>query len=328
MAKKLFCISFLFVLASTSLVDAWHDGGHKTVAAIAFRLLTPSEQKAIAQLLKKHPRYADEFEAKMPSQLDDTQALEWVFQQAAVFPDIARGYHGQLADQFHRPLWHYINSPLFLSSADRAALHPESSLNVNVDVPATLGKDANVIQVIRKARLIIADTSVDPAERALMLSWLFHTVGDIHQPLHSVAMFSQGLFPKGDHGGNSIPTKQMENLHSLWDDFPGGRLSFRTVHNQATVLMNNHALSTQGSAAMAELSEVKWMEESKAMADNLVYDDEVMTFLKAMEMNHQDIEHHPLVLSADYLKTADAACDQRIIQAGYRLSAILSAIFD
>jgi len=33
-----------------------------------------------------------------------------------------------------------------------------------------------------------------------MLTWLFHLIGDIHQPLHSTALFSTKLFPEGDRG--------------------------------------------------------------------------------------------------------------------------------
>jgi len=31
----------------------------------------------------------------------------------------------------------------------------------------------------------IAKTEADPERRAIALTWLFHLVGDIHQPLHS-----------------------------------------------------------------------------------------------------------------------------------------------
>lgn len=47
-----------------------------------------------------------------------------------------------------------------------------------------------------------------------------HVVGDMHQPLHSVALFN-GTYPSGDRGGNSIkiimPNRNSQNLHSFWD---------------------------------------------------------------------------------------------------------------
>ena len=40
-------------------------------------------------------------------------------------------------------------------------------------------------------------------ERAFMARFLLHLVGDIHQPLHSVAMFNS-TYKKGDMGGKDI----------------------------------------------------------------------------------------------------------------------------
>lgn len=58
-----------------------------------------------------------------------------------------------------------------------------------------------------------------------MARYLIHLVGDIHQPLHSVAMFSNE-FPEGDQGGNKITVKAPNgtsyNFHSFWDQ--GGYL--------------------------------------------------------------------------------------------------------
>jgi hypothetical protein len=38
-------------------------------------------------------------------------------------------------------------------------------------------------------------------ENAGFLTWLFHLVGDVHQPLHCTAVYSE-RFPDGDKGGN------------------------------------------------------------------------------------------------------------------------------
>ncbi|WP_010581939.1 S1/P1 nuclease [Schlesneria paludicola] len=322
--RQIFACITIFVSASSAF--AWHDGGHKTVAAIAFRQLSPVEKTAVFELLKKHPRFPEEFAAKTPSSLTDDAKIEWAFQQAAVFPDIARGYQGNLKTTFHRPLWHFINFPEFLSSDDRQALHPEASLNLSTSTPSQLADDSNVIQVIRSARSTIADTSKGESERALMLSWLFHTIGDVHQPLHSTAFFSRGLFPTGDRGGNRVSTIQKDNLHSVWDDFPGGRLSFRTVQQQAISLLAIPELQALGTQATVDLDEMKWVEESKALAMGLVYDDELLATLRIMEAAHTDIEHQPIHLSEDYLRAGDAACDKRVVQAGFRLGAILKGL--
>lgn len=54
--------------------------------------------------------------------------------------------------------------------------------------------------------------------RSFMIRFLLHIVGDVHQPLHSSALFSPE-FPDGDQGGNlfKITYKTYDELHALWD---------------------------------------------------------------------------------------------------------------
>lgn len=58
------------------------------------------------------------------------------------------------------------------------------------------------------------------AERALFARYVVHLVGDIHQPLHSVALFNE-TYPKGDVGGNLekviLINGSTSNFHSYWD---------------------------------------------------------------------------------------------------------------
>src|SRR5262245_6952733 len=91
----------------------------------------------------------------------------------------------------------------------------------------------NVTQVIRFRTKTTADETASPQDCAVMLAWIFHTVGDIHQPLHGAALVSTRLFRDGDRGGNSIKTLQSGNLHAAWDNFPGRGDSYRQVRNRA-----------------------------------------------------------------------------------------------
>jgi len=50
---------------------------------------------------------------------------------------------------------------------------------------------------------------------------MIHIIGDIHQPLHTSALFSKE-FPKGDLGGNLfeiiyLKKKSYKELHEFWD---------------------------------------------------------------------------------------------------------------
>ena len=76
-------------------------------------------------------------------------------------------------------------------------------------------------RALRHRHLRPRQRALAPQDRAMLTAWIFHLVGDIHQPLHSSTLVSQRLFPEGDRGGNSIKLKQSYNLHALWDGTAG-----------------------------------------------------------------------------------------------------------
>ncbi len=51
---------FVFLLPS-HLYHAWSEGSHHSIAAVAFGLLTEKERTELLGVLKKHPRYAEDF---------------------------------------------------------------------------------------------------------------------------------------------------------------------------------------------------------------------------------------------------------------------------
>ena len=71
--------------------------------------------------------------------------------------------------------------------------------------------------------------------RSYDLVWLLHLVGDVHQPLHSIALFNSELSLQhqlaaqpdvGDRGGNEIEVNTAKGetmaLHAYWDGMFGG----------------------------------------------------------------------------------------------------------
>ena len=64
--------------------------------------------------------------------------------------------------------------------------------------------------------------------KSMCMRFMIHIIGDVHQPLHTAAYFSQ-QFPDGDLGGNKFminyPAKKYANLHAYWDD---------TAHNYSS----------------------------------------------------------------------------------------------
>ena len=156
-----------------------------------------------------------------------------------------------------------------------------------------------------------------------MMAWLFHLIGDIHQPLHSSALFSQKLFPDGDRGGNDIKTRQRGNLHSLWDGFLGGKVSVREAHQDALNLIANPEMAALGEKAARRLDEKDWLDESRELAVNVAYGPEVIGFLRNLEDEGKEIQPLTLVETA-----GGAVSKKRVVEAGYRLAAVLKQILD
>ena len=110
-----FTAGFVRVAASTPAL-AWNGLGHKVIAEIAWRQLDEATRQQIVDTLRRHPRFAEDFEKKMPADVataDKAVQDHWVFQQAATWPDIAR------KTEYDRPSWHYIDVPLFLEGSGR-----------------------------------------------------------------------------------------------------------------------------------------------------------------------------------------------------------------
>jgi S1/P1 Nuclease len=322
-------IGLLIGTVVVSPVQAWNATGHRVIASIAFRQLSVGQQAKVAEMLTRHPRFAQDFAEPMPDEVRDGDAAarqEWAFQQAAVWPDMVRSGPPEKR-VFHRGEWHYVNQPHFLNDASRAELDGKLMINLAMDVPADATLDTgplNIVQTIRFARKMIADKQTSPNDRAVLLAWLFHTVGDIHQPLHSTAVFSTKLFPTGDRGGNSVKTMQAGNLHSLWDQFPGQSDGFRESRNQALGEMAKPELATIGVQASTNLDEKAWLDESHVLAKSHVYTDDVLSALRRMEAAGDMVDL--IELNPGYLKSGGQVAERRVVEAGYRLGAVLKTL--
>jgi len=298
-------------------------------ASIAFRRLTPEQRERVLTMLRAHPRWTEDFERKMPDEVktgDAAEQAEWVFHQASLWADLAREFRAEDKARFHRPTWHYVDFPQFLTDADRKALDGKIHENLSTTMPTGPASDLNIAQSMAWARKVASDPNAAPADRALMLTWIFHTVGDSHQPLHSTALFSQHLFPEGCRGGNLVKTTPRRNLHMVWDSLPGEKIDSRTARNRALTLLNQPELRERGEKAAMNLDGVAWLNESHVLTATVVYTDEVLNELRAAEAASAKV---PTVeLSEDYLKTAGAVAEQRVVEAGYRLGAVLAKVVE
>ncbi len=319
--------ALVLCLVAASPAWAWNWTGHKLISSIAFRQLSRKEQQRVVELLKRHPRFTPDFADEMPDEIRSGEAAaqdEWLFQQAGVWPDTIRGGPPERT-AFHRPTWHYVDLPHFLNDASRAELEGQIKENVLLRPPAEATADTqelNVTQVIHLARQLVADKQQSPEVRAVMLSWLFHTVGDIHQPCHSTALYSRKLFPEGDQGANKIKVVPSNNVHALWDGFLGQNADYRDVRNRAYALAKADVYVPLGAAAAAQLDAQTWRDESHLLAVTVTYDPEIMLAVRKAEAAGA-LPAEPLVLSGEYLRMGGRIAERRAIQAGYRLAAVL-----
>lgn len=229
--------SLLFALACSPLALAWGPQGHRTVGAIADRLLTPRTQAAVAQLLA-----GDLDKYGRPSGRTSLEAV-------SVWADEIYGTPAAHAR------WHYDNAPV----CGRAT-------------PAGVCRDGECGSEQLKGLLrVMADRRAAPRERNEALKWVVHLVGDLHQPLHAADNDDRG----GNSvqvALAGVQTRGRESLHRAWDnDLVKLALGAR---NRQQVPGNIGALAGEARALVAQAGQGNpdtWVSESNNLARNVAY---------------------------------------------------------
>jgi len=296
---------------------AWNATGHKATARLAYELLTPEQQQYASRILAAHPRYKEDFRDAMPDEIaagTESEQAVWAFEQASIWPDIVGGLDDDNRAKYHHFTWHFINMPIYLEESDEKELDGKLDHNMSTDFSPPLRQDLNVIQALKGNLLLWADDDVSDAEKAVALCWILHLVGDMHQPLHNVALFSRAYFPQGARGGNSINVKWEDgpmNLHYVWDGLPSNFENL--VPGQLTrdiLAMDNVAI---GSINF-------WAKRHLQMAKTHVYTDDVKEQL-ITGLAHEEFPE--IVLSEYYLSNATEIARSQVILAGHRMAILV-----
>jgi hypothetical protein len=220
-----------------------------------------------------------------------------------------------VGDRFHRGTWHYINLPVFLSPEDETELARGLDHNVSTEFAPPLRENLNVVQALKGNLLVWRDESASAADRAVAFCWILHLTGDLHQPLHNVALFSREYFPQGDRGGNRIAIRRkhdVTNLHAVWDGLPN-RSDDLTPDEKTKALLSNDVAHIQSIDAWAHQQHMRAME--------YVYTQEVTWQLLQRNSNQQDPE---IELRPEYLSTARQVALPQVIIAGHRIAALIT----
>jgi hypothetical protein len=136
----------------------------------------------------------------------------------------------------------------------------------------------------------------------------------------------EGVFEKkdGDRGANSIPTKQRQNMHALWDQILGEDFALRTTRRRYAEIVTSSelkALGERSTAISGGLDPQVWLEESRKLAVEHVYTQEVLQSLSVVVRGLAE-KPEVLTLSEDYLKNAGRVAQQRATQGAYRLAGV------
>ncbi|WP_428308491.1 S1/P1 nuclease [Lacipirellula sp.] len=293
-------------------VGAWSESGHHLVALLAFDDLTPDEQQKLLSILAAHPRYAEDFTP--PEKISNADRFR--IGTAGYWPDIARKL-----PEYNRPSWHYqLGATLTMGEAAELQV-PETPGLLPAD--ATLEtQELYIAQAIELCRRTLNDETALPADRAIALCWLGHLVGDAHQPCHAGSLYAAGLFPEGDRGANSIPTRQKNNMHALWDGLLGGGYSEGALDRRVKeIAAPEFAVASEAAMTVQDpLKPLVWLAESRTAAVDHAYTHEVLGPVKAtMEEGGELLE---IYFSDAYLKQAGKLAQLRAAAAGKRLAAI------
>ncbi len=259
-------VSLVFFLPLKA--HSWNAQGHQLIAHIALMQLTPEEKKRLNQYNHGYQ------EGYQPHSLA----------QAAVWLD---WLHCKVAwCQYYR-YYHYIDYPYSIDGT-----------------PGLPPRHENALFAIRHAQAVLKNPLSSMSDKGLQLRVLMHVIGDIHQPLRTVSLFSH-QFPQGDQGGNRFMlgrNRVAPQLHAYWDR-GGGSLTRHSSLTKRAARILKHYPCRRGKQP---LDPEAWAKESNQIARETAY-----AISPLQSPSHA------------YQRETVKWCEQRMAMAGCRLSRAL-----
>ncbi|WP_066800327.1 S1/P1 nuclease [Sphingomonas soli] len=189
---KRLLVLFAALIGFASPSHAYWEWGHETVAAIAYRNVTPQVRASIDRLLRNS------------ALLETAGCPARTIEEASVWADCIKKFGPRFSYAYN---WHYQNVNI-CKPFDVTANCPDGNC-----VSAQIDRDVKLLK----------DHGVPLRERVMALAFLVHFVGDLHQPLHAG--------DHADLGGNrarsnyGLYSTERLNLHTIWD----GHLAERAI---------------------------------------------------------------------------------------------------
>lgn len=277
--KQANALAALMLIASSCASGAWAWGpqGHRTVGAIADRLLTPQARAVVAELLAGD---LDKF---------GNPSGRTTLEEVSVWADEITGTPAA------HPTWHYDDTPI-CGSEPKERYCRDGQCN-SEQLTRLIG--------------VLADPHTPPRERNEALKWVVHLVGDIHQPLHSASNADRGgnLVHVALAG---VRTRGRANLHRVWDT-ELVQLALQTRSRQQPP-RDIDALAEEARRLVAEAgqaSPAQWAFESNNLARNVAYHypgfacntvpEEIIVLDAAYQLEAQSIVRERLLLAGGRL---------------------------
>ena len=318
----------VITLCWAPVARAWNSIGHMVVVKLACEQLSDGEKLKIFSMLKSHPHYDRFLAAERPAQADE---IEWVLMRASIWSDWIRPRNkdnrGDVS-KYHRGEEHYINIP-FIDPKDVDAFQGRTLVSPDLtNILCSLKQRCNEVQIKTAA---IED-------KAVAICWIFHLIGDIHQPLHNVSYFSsKDAFKNGDLGGNKFGVKingRKWKLHAYWDDLLGEDATYLDDSGNRQSRIFKQAVSVAESLRGRQLSPAEkeslvknrtfesWSQEGFELARSFAYQKTDGTgVIEAVEARFDGpIPDDAPELGAEYAKQARAIAELRVILAAQRLA--------
>lgn len=269
---------------------SWGNLGHQTIGEIAERNLTPKAKTAITNILG-------------PEKLAVT----------AVWADYIKDDPD--FDGFKE--YHYVDVP---------------NKTVFEKIPVTDRATKDAMTVLLKYPDMLRNQNTERSVKMIALRYIVHVIGDVHQPLH--------VGNSMDSGGNlckvSWEKKQIFNLHQIWDgkiiDYDVSKLKVgkSPLKNYSAVtyaddIIKNNPLTADEIETIQSAPMDKWLKESQDLRPQ-VYPDNSPVVDDKRNYCSRSTNSFPLIPDS-YKEKAAKISQQRMLQAGLRLAALLNDIF-
>jgi hypothetical protein len=292
------------VLTLACRASAWDLAGHMVTGEIAWSLLSPVAREKVAALARRLP---NKYNAQQPYHL--STACAWLDDMRAT-----RGYQWSA--------WHYVTQDWT----------PDAS---GFALPA----GPHVVWAIVHCEEQLRRGGLSPAEEAEAFGILIHCIGDVHQPLHTASR-------QNDRGGNGyliygVPFTDLfpgsvPNLHTLWDAayrFDGKDDAIFEVWKAPKVEERSSAIgmgiaAQEAQKLLAEFPRTSFAEgELQGAAEDWARESYVLACRQGYPPGEPPSQTEVRKIEPEFSHAAQAIAKRRLVQAGYRLAAVLERVF-